>query len=52
MRKLHPRLGMLEVIEESPLFYRMSTSYDFWVPKADFSDGKPTEATKAEGGEG
>jgi hypothetical protein len=41
MRKLHPRLGMLEVIEESPLFYRVSTSYDFWVPKADFTEPKP-----------
>lgn len=43
MKKLHPRLGLLEVIEESPLFYRVSTNYDFWIPKADFvpDDAKP-----------
>ena len=41
MKKLHPRLGLLEVIDESSLFYRVSTTYDFWIPKVDFvSDAK------------
>ncbi len=55
MKKTHPRLGLLEVIDESPLFLRVINNdpkfdYEFWIPRADFAEVEPEPAEKKKRG--
>jgi hypothetical protein len=55
MKKTHPRLGLLEVIDESPLFLRVINNdpkfdYEFWIPRADFAEVEREPAEKKERG--